>query len=338
MRGRGAEGEGPGMPRSGETVGGAGAAHRHEHAPRRRAGEQKLETATLVPPVARGGAVLALDPQRLQAERARERGGSGPGGGGPLPQTPGRERRAYLSGQSPRIGHCQPSAGGSACSSPPTTSATPRGRPASVRVTRWGALPSRRTPSSTRRWRRPSRRSPPAWSSWASRKSEPRRTPSCIATSGRPKRWRRASPRSGGSRWSRLTRRRRASTGIVTAFSSFSSPVATAAQRGPAVRAAVRDRLTQLGRLAWAEEEFAPLESLRWTGAPDSGDAFQRVKGARALAPRSLAALRELYGWREGLAAEQDKATFRIIRDDALPAVAQALPRSPAGIAPRPQL
>src|SRR3989441_993068 len=87
-------------------------------------------------------------------------------------------------------------------------------------------------------------------------------------------------------------------------------------QHLPALRDALRDRLTQLGRLAWAEEEFAPLESLRWTGAPDAGDAFQRVKGARALAPRALAALRELYGWREVLAAEQDKATFRNIGNE----------------------
>src|SRR5207253_488016 len=61
-------------------------------------------------------------------------------------------------------------------------------------------------------------------------------------------------------------------------------------QHLPALRDALRDRLTQLGRLAWAEEEFAPLESLRWTGAPDAGDAFQRVKGARA--PRNRVAAR----------------------------------------------
>src|SRR5207302_144105 len=106
----------------------------------------------------------------------------------------------------------------------------------------------------------------------------------------------------------------------------------------PALRDALRDRLTQLGRLAWAEEEFARLESLRWTGAPDAGDGFLRVKGARALPPRSLAALRELCAWREALAAEQDKATFRIIGNDALLAVAKALPRSPAELAQVPQL
>ena len=106
----------------------------------------------------------------------------------------------------------------------------------------------------------------------------------------------------------------------------------------PVLRDALRERLTQLGLLPWAEEEFARLESLRWTGTPDGGDAFLRVKGARALPPRALAALRELYRWRETLAAQQDTATFRIIGNDALLAVAKALPRSPADLTQIPQL
>jgi ribonuclease D len=100
----------------------------------------------------------------------------------------------------------------------------------------------------------------------------------------------------------------------------------------PALREQLRARLTGLGRLSWAEEEFTHLEELRWTGAPDGGgpDAFLRVKGAKALAPRQLAALRELHRWREALGAELDRATFRIIGSDALLAVAKALPRAPA--------
>src|SRR5207245_2810264 len=57
------------------------------------------------------------------------------------------------------------------------------------------------------------------------------------------------------------------------------------------------------------------------------------VKLAKALPPRQLAALRELYRWRETLAAKQDTATFRIIGNDALLAVAKALPRAPADLA-----
>ena len=103
-------------------------------------------------------------------------------------------------------------------------------------------------------------------------------------------------------------------------------------QHLPGLREALRSRLAALQRLAWAEEEFTRLEDLRWTATPDGGgpDAFLRVKGAKALPPRQLAALRELYRWREAVAAEQDRATFRIIGNDALLAVARALPRSRA--------
>jgi ribonuclease D len=100
----------------------------------------------------------------------------------------------------------------------------------------------------------------------------------------------------------------------------------------PLLRERLRARLTELGRLGWAEEEFTRLEELRWTGAPDGADAFLRIKGAKALAPRQLAALRELYRWRETLAAEQDRATFRIIGNDALLVVARTLPRAPADL------
>lgn len=93
----------------------------------------------------------------------------------------------------------------------------------------------------------------------------------------------------------------------------------------PALRAALAARLTALGRLAWAEEEFVRLEGLRWTGTPDGEDAYLRVKGARALEPRQLAAFRELVRWREALAAREDKAPFRIIGNEALLAVSRAL-------------
>src|SRR2546421_4856530 len=101
-------------------------------------------------------------------------------------------------------------------------------------------------------------------------------------------------------------------------------------QHLPALREALRSRLAALERLPWAEEEFTRLEDLRWTRTADGGgpDAFLRVKGAKALLPRQLAALRELYRWRETVAAEQDRALFRIIGNDALLAVARALPRS----------
>jgi len=101
----------------------------------------------------------------------------------------------------------------------------------------------------------------------------------------------------------------------------------------PALRDALRNKLQELGRLSWLEEECVRLESLRWTG--DSGpasEAFQRVKGARTLTPRQLGALRELYAWRETVAADQDKALFRVIGNESLLAVSQALPSTPAAL------
>ena len=102
----------------------------------------------------------------------------------------------------------------------------------------------------------------------------------------------------------------------------------------PALRDALRERLVALGRLAWVEEECVRLESLRWSGdgSPGAAEPFQRLKGARALSPRQLAALRELVAWRETVAAQQDKALFRIIGNESLLAVSQTLPRTPAAL------
>lgn len=101
----------------------------------------------------------------------------------------------------------------------------------------------------------------------------------------------------------------------------------------PALREGLRDRLRSMGRLGWAEEEFGLLESLRWTGASDGADGYLRIKGARTLTGRQLAALRELHRWREELAARQDRATFRIVDNEVLLAVSRALPQTAAALA-----
>ncbi|MCU0619868.1 MAG: HRDC domain-containing protein [Gemmatimonadales bacterium] len=105
----------------------------------------------------------------------------------------------------------------------------------------------------------------------------------------------------------------------------------------------LRDRLAAAldaaGRLAWAEEEFALLEQVRWTEGDDE-PAWLRMKGAKALRPRELATLRELHGWRDELAQRLDRAAFRILNNEPLLAIAKALPadldalRGIAGIGP----
>ena len=101
-----------------------------------------------------------------------------------------------------------------------------------------------------------------------------------------------------------------------------------------ALRDALERRLRELGRFDWAAEEFAALEALRWTGiAGGNADAFLRVKGAKGLPPRSLAAFRELFRWRESVAEREDKAPFRIIGNDSLLGVSRAMPATAAELA-----
>jgi ribonuclease D len=101
------------------------------------------------------------------------------------------------------------------------------------------------------------------------------------------------------------------------------------------LRDALEQRLQGQGRLPWAMEEFKQLESLRWTGVPVGGDedTYLRLKGAKGLGPRSLAALRLLHRWRDTVAEREDKAPFRIVGNDALLAVSRALPASVAELA-----
>jgi ribonuclease D len=94
----------------------------------------------------------------------------------------------------------------------------------------------------------------------------------------------------------------------------------------PALRDRLVEELERKGRMAWAREEFARRELIRWTEPDDTREAFLRMKGARDLAPRGLAILRELHEWRERVAKERDQATFRILGNQALLEMSAAPP------------
>ncbi|HEX8696802.1 MAG TPA: ribonuclease D [Longimicrobium sp.] len=96
----------------------------------------------------------------------------------------------------------------------------------------------------------------------------------------------------------------------------------------PALRDRLRAELERRGRLAWAEEEFRRRELTRWSEPDDAREAFMRVKGARDLSPRGLAILRELHEWREGVAKELDRATFRVLSNQALLEMSATAPQS----------
>ena len=83
--------------------------------------------------------------------------------------------------------------------------------------------------------------------------------------------------------------------------------------------------LERAGRMAWAREEFGLLEGTRWAEeAPGQG--YLKLKGARDLNRRELAVLRELVPWRDEVAGQLDRATFRVLGNEQLLDIAKTHP------------
>ena len=89
----------------------------------------------------------------------------------------------------------------------------------------------------------------------------------------------------------------------------------------------MKSELQRRGRWHWAEEEFARLEGTRWE-AEEEMESFLRLKGARDLTRRELAVLREVVNWRDTVAAQLDRATFRVMGNEVLLELARRSPRS----------
>ena len=70
------------------------------------------------------------------------------------------------------------------------------------------------------------------------------------------------------------------------------------------------------------------LEGVAWAPADPAESAYLRLKGAKALKGRELALLRALYDWREGTARRLDRASFRILNNEPLFAMARQPPRT----------
>ncbi len=90
--------------------------------------------------------------------------------------------------------------------------------------------------------------------------------------------------------------------------------------------------LERMGRMAWAREEFALLEGTRWADE-EPGLSFFKLKGARDLNRRELAVLRELVPWRDAVARQLDRATFRVLGNEQLLDIARTQPASREGLA-----
>lgn len=100
----------------------------------------------------------------------------------------------------------------------------------------------------------------------------------------------------------------------------------------PALRDLMKERLVAEGRWRWAEEEFGLLGGVRWTVSGPPEEAYLRLKGVRSLKGHQLAVLRELYAWRERVAGELDRAPFRVLMNEALLAIAKAVPGDEAAL------
>ena len=87
--------------------------------------------------------------------------------------------------------------------------------------------------------------------------------------------------------------------------------------------------LERRGRLHWAAEEFLRLEGTRWD-SEDATESFFRLKGARELTRQELAVLRELVKWRDTVAAQLDRATFRIVGNEVLLELSRRPPQNVA--------
>jgi ribonuclease D len=100
----------------------------------------------------------------------------------------------------------------------------------------------------------------------------------------------------------------------------------------PQLRDILRERLRERGRLTWAEEEFVLLEQIRGGPADGAEPGWLRVKGAKALRPRELAILRELWEWRESVAQRADRATFRVLNNEPMFLMAKQPPPDMAAL------
>ena len=97
------------------------------------------------------------------------------------------------------------------------------------------------------------------------------------------------------------------------------------------LRERLRDALDRKGRLHWAEEEFERLEGTKWDDAEED-NGFLRMKGARDLNRRELAILRELVAWRDSVAKELDRSTFRVAGNEVLLAMSREAPSTTTAV------
>jgi len=87
-------------------------------------------------------------------------------------------------------------------------------------------------------------------------------------------------------------------------------------------------RLTELGRLEWANEEFARLENVVGEKSREPQERYQRIRGWDSLKPKAAVVLRELAAWRETEARRRNVPRGRILRDEVILQLARHPPKT----------
>lgn len=85
-------------------------------------------------------------------------------------------------------------------------------------------------------------------------------------------------------------------------------------------------KLNELGRTAWAREEFARYENPEFY-IPPAEDRVQKLKGSKNLDALGLLVLQRLIEWRDQWAKEKNRPVRALIRDDVLVEVARRRPK-----------
>lgn len=94
------------------------------------------------------------------------------------------------------------------------------------------------------------------------------------------------------------------------------------------VRKRLHEKLSKLGRLEWAEEEFSRLMTVAADEAPSNKERWRKVKGISSLHPRQLAMLRELFAWRAERAEQLNRPARTLIRDELMVDLIKRDPKS----------
>jgi len=94
----------------------------------------------------------------------------------------------------------------------------------------------------------------------------------------------------------------------------------------------LREKLEELGRLSWLDEEFAYRQTREYVEDIDSYEAYRQLKRISTLNPRQTAIAREVAAWRQSQAIRQDRPRRRILPDESVIEIARKQPLTPADL------